>query len=618
MDPSPFNNQRKQTVDTCFGLGKSQTSKQHLLPSSGERIELGAMMAGRGNIHHRPPKNWNLQCDYYKLKGHTKNVCYKLIGYPPGYKGKKKEDFPNANTAQNEDNSKQSYQGEATAYNAQTESVHSDMNAGFNTESSSGRGDFQRAPFLTEKQQDKIKMMLDNDMQLDYMAHMAGIDFKTLSTVKQIKWIIDTGATNNMTASLHTQNDIESVRSYRKRKVHLPNGEDFTSGTLKGIGKESDGLYIMFSQPNDKHSNSSTGEIHRVNVVEKRQEHMLLWHKRLAHPSSVSMKHLFGYKLDECKAIVDHFPWSSESFPTNEDTASTDSPIIENEEPVSLPMQSSSSPTPSLVVPPTSPNMILPMSNPVPLRRKKGNDIFIFLVYVDDMLVTGSSISAIEETKASLHAAFKIKDLGTLKFFLGMEFHRSSKGILINQRKYALEIISELGIGAVKPAWTPLKVNAKLTTLEFDSLVQRGDDNMLEDKTKYQRLIGKMLYLTLTRPDISYAVQTLSQFLQQPKQSHWDAAVRVMKYIKREPALGILLSNKVSNLLTLFCDSDWASCPNTRRSVSGFVIKHGNSLVSWKSKKQTVVSRSSAEAEYRSMANAVSEVVWLTTLLKEL
>ena len=178
--------------------------------------------------------------------------------------------------------------------------------------------------------------------------------------------------------------------------------------------------------------------------------------------------------------------------------------------------------------------------------RKKGNDIVIILVYVDDMLVTGSSISAIEETKASLHAAFKIKDLGTLKFFLGVEFHRSSKGILINQRKYALEIISELGIGAVKPAWTPLEVNAKLTTLEFDSLVQREDDNMLEDKTKYQRLIGKMLYLTLTRPDISYAVQTLSQFLQQPKQSHWDAAVRVMKYIKREPALGVLLSNKVS------------------------------------------------------------------------
>jgi len=234
------------------------------------------------------------------------------------------------------------------------------------------------------------------------------------------------------------------------------------------------------------------------------------------------------------------------------------------------------------------------------------------------MLVTGSNISVIEETKASLHEAFKIKDLGTLKFFLGMEFNRSSKGILVNQRKYALEIISELGIGAVKPAWTPLEVNTKLTTQDLDELMQKTDDDMLEDKTKYQRLIGKMLYLTLTRPDIAYAVQTLSLFLQQPKKSHWDATVRVMKYIKREPALGILLSSQVSNSLTVFCDSDWASCPNTRKSVSGFLVKHGSSLISWKSKKQSVVSRISAEAEYRSMANAVSEVVWLTALLKEL
>lgn len=76
-----------------------ERESQRSIINSGERIELGAMMAGRGNIHHRPPKNWNLQCDYYKLKGHTKNVCYKLIGYPPGYKGKNKEEFPNANTA---------------------------------------------------------------------------------------------------------------------------------------------------------------------------------------------------------------------------------------------------------------------------------------------------------------------------------------------------------------------------------------------------------------------------------------------------------------------------------------------------------------------------------------
>ena len=126
-----------------------------------------------------------------------------------------------------------------------------------------------------------------------------------------------------------------------------------------------------------------------------------------------------------------------------------------------------------------------------------------------------------------------------------------------------------------------------------------------------------MLYLTLTRPNIAFSIQTLSQFLQQPKRSHWEAVIRVMKYVKREPGLAILLSSTRANKLSVFCDADWVSCPNTRKSVSGFLVKHGSSLISWKSKKQKV-SRSSAEAKYRSMANAISEVVWITTLLKEL
>uniref|UniRef100_A0A3Q7EXY0 Reverse transcriptase Ty1/copia-type domain-containing protein n=1 Tax=Solanum lycopersicum TaxID=4081 RepID=A0A3Q7EXY0_SOLLC len=127
-----------------------------------------------------------------------------------------------------------------------------------------------------------------------------------------------------------------------------------------------------------------------------------------------------------------------------------------------------------------------------------------------------------------------------------------------------------------------------------------------------------MLYLTMTRPDIAYSVQILSQFLQQPKKTHRDAAAKVMKYIKREPGLGILLSNRQSNKLSVYCDADWASCPNTRRLVSGFLINHGETLLSWKSKKQSIVSRSSAEAEYWSMANAVSELVWIIAMLKEL
>ncbi|XP_027768904.1 uncharacterized protein LOC107018765 [Solanum pennellii] len=234
------------------------------------------------------------------------------------------------------------------------------------------------------------------------------------------------------------------------------------------------------------------------------------------------------------------------------------------------------------------------------------------------MLVTGNDLELIRRTKEESHKAFKIKDLGNLKYFFGMEFSRSKKGILINQRKYALEIISETGLGGAKPAWTRLEMNEKLTAIELDNLTGKEDDDMLEDVGQYKRGIGRLLYLTLTRPDIAFSVQTLSQFLQQPKKSHWDAAMRMIRYVKRQPGLGILMSSNKSNTMVVYCDSDWASCPNTRRSVSGFLVKYGDSLISWKSKKQTTVSRSSPKAEYRSMGSVVAKVVWLTTLTKEL
>nr|XP_016507514.1 PREDICTED: uncharacterized mitochondrial protein AtMg00810-like [Nicotiana tabacum] len=147
-----------------------------------------------------------------------------------------------------------------------------------------------------------------------------------------------------------------------------------------------------------------------------------------------------------------------------------------------------------------------------------------------------------------------------------------SKGsIPINQRKYALEIISKLGLTGGKPPWTHLESNAKLTVPELDKLIGVENDTLLTDIGLYQRLIGKFLYLTLTRPDIAFSVQTLSQFLQSPKKSHWDATLRVVRYIKRESGMGILLSSSSSssNRLCVYCDADWASCPNTRKSVSG-------------------------------------------------
>ena len=206
-----------------------------------------------------------------------------------------------------------------------------------------------------------------------------------------------------------------------------------------------------------------------------------------------------------------------------------------------------------------------------------------------------------------------MKDLGELKFFLGIEFARSQKGIVMSQRKYALELISELGLSGTKPVNTPLETNLKLTSNDYDDFITKeagstNEDTILVYPTQYQRLVGKLLYLTMTRIDIAYVVQVLSQFMQSPKQSHMNAALRVVKYIKNAPGLGLLMPSDSSGKFAAYCDSDWGGCLQTRRSVTGYLVKFGNAIVSWKSKKQETVAKSSVKAEFRSMASVVAEV----------
>ncbi|XP_055803459.1 secreted RxLR effector protein 161-like [Solanum dulcamara] len=214
-----------------------------------------------------------------------------------------------------------------------------------------------------------------------------------------------------------------------------------------------------------------------------------------------------------------------------------------------------------------------------------------------------------------------MKDLGELKFFLGIECARSNQGIHISQRKYPLELIAECGLGGAKPAITPLEQNKKLISVKYDEHLShegRVDDQQLQHPKRYQRLIGRLLYLTMTRPDIAFLVQVLSQYMHNPKESHMESALRVVRYLKEAPGLGLLMPSQSSNTLTAYCDSDWSAYLETRRSVIGYLVKFGGSLISWKSKKQETISRSSAENEFRSMANCAAEVTWLVNLFKEL
>ncbi|RVX07869.1 Retrovirus-related Pol polyprotein from transposon RE1 [Vitis vinifera] len=193
------------------------------------------------------------------------------------------------------------------------------------------------------------------------------------------------------------------------------------------------------------------------------------------------------------------------------------------------------------------------------------------------------SILEIKRLKTFLDAKFTIKDLGPLKCFLGLEVARSKTGISLCQRKYILDILKDTGLTGSKPAAFPMESTLKLSA---------NDTNFYEDPSSYRRLIGRLLYLTLTRPDLAYYVQVLSQFLAKPVVSHHQATIRVL--------------------------SDWAGCVDTRRNVTGFAIFLGNSLISWKSNKQVTVSRSSAEAEYRALATTTCEIQWLLYALQDL
>ncbi|XP_020206993.1 uncharacterized protein LOC109792022 [Cajanus cajan] len=154
----------------------------------------------------------------------------------------------------------------------------------------------------------------------------------------------------------------------------------------------------------------------------------------------------------------------------------------------------------------------------------------------------------------------------------------------------------------------------------MDSTLRLSKDSgtPLDDISSYRRLIGRLLYLTTTRPDITYAVQQLSQFLDSPTDVHLQAANRILRYIKSCPGKGFFFPSTSDYKLHAFSDSDWAGCPDSRRSITGYCIFYGASLVSWKTKKQTTVSKSSSEAEYRALASTVCEVQWLSHLLKEL
>ncbi|XP_048425022.1 uncharacterized mitochondrial protein AtMg00810-like [Pyrus x bretschneideri] len=200
--------------------------------------------------------------------------------------------------------------------------------------------------------------------------------------------------------------------------------------------------------------------------------------------------------------------------------------------------------------------------------------------------------------------------MGQLTYFLGLQIQYKENGDLcVNQTKYAKELLINAGMEHCKPSPTPSKPHTQL-------LISEGTP--LSDTTLYRSLVRALQYLTFTRPDIAHVVGVVCQFMHQPTDSHYYLVKRIMRCIQGTLQCGLTYKSTTNHTILAFSDSDWVTNINTRRSITRFVVYLGSNPVSWQSKKQPSVSRSSTKAEYKALAHCAADVWWIRSLLKDL
>jgi hypothetical protein len=252
------------------------------------------------------------------------------------------------------------------------------------------------------------------------------------------------------------------------------------------------------------------------------------------------------------------------------------------------------------------------------VEAKSDTSLFIYhhvdgvaylLLYVDDIVLTTSSTQLLQRIITSLQQKFAMKDLGQLHHFLGMTAKPRQTGLLLHHFQYALDILEHAGMTDCKPCSTLVGTQAKLSATLGDPVA---------NPTAYRSFAGALQYLTFTRSDLTYAIQQIYLHMHDPRESHLAALKRFLRYVRGTVDFGLVLHRSPSAELVVYTDADWVGCPDTRHSTSGYAVFLSGNLISWSSKRQPVVSRSSAEAEYRAVANGVAEASWLRQLLVEL
>ncbi|CAL8174177.1 unnamed protein product [Prunus armeniaca] len=235
-------------------------------------------------------------------------------------------------------------------------------------------------------------------------------------------------------------------------------------------------------------------------------------------------------------------------------------------------------------------------------------EILTVSIYVDDIVYTGSSQSMLEEFKQDLMVKYEMTDLGLLHHFLGMGVIQTHTSIFLHQKKYAAALVSKFGLHECKPVSIPLVTTERLS---------KEDGSGLANEEQYRKIVGSLLYLTATRPDILYASSLLARFMHCPTNKHYGIAKRVLRYIQGTLDYGLEYVKGRNAMLIGYCDSDWSGSVNDSKSTSGYAFSFGSGVFAWASVKQNSVALSTAEAEYISASEATAQAIWLRFVLED-
>jgi hypothetical protein len=238
-------------------------------------------------------------------------------------------------------------------------------------------------------------------------------------------------------------------------------------------------------------------------------------------------------------------------------------------------------------------------SDPNVYTKKVGSHLIILVLYVDDLILTGCESKLLNHVKTSLKNKFEMTDLGFLHYFLGLQVLQTNEGIFLSQSKYACDLLRRFHMDNCKPIPSPFQYGVKLSA------------------TLYRQLVGRLLYLTHTRPDLSFVVGLVARYMKTPHESHWKETKRILCYAHGTVQFGIHYISGGTPLLVGFTDLDWVSDPDDRKSTAGYAFSLGSGPVTWACKKQHAISLSLAEAEYRATVNASQEALWLRQILLE-